>query len=551
MQSPSQRALSRRDFLRLVSVGGTGLALVACVPGGAPSAGNGGASASGSTTLQTGGWPIYAPYEEVAPGTFEEAYMAALDPWLQEHPDVTLETIEVNIWDGDSLRTAIGGGIAPAWYPPGPVGNWNTRGYYSAFSQDMYADLTDLAAKYNLEDNLSEAALAGAKDWKMGDRVFAIPVELVPGNGFFFRRDHLAEAGLEPPPTTGWSWPEFREYARLLTTDEHKGLVTQRWGIGWILGTSGMGFEGLLSYYPTPENSWPWRWDFTTNADTWVERIELYRAMMFEDESILSDITYVDGPVRDAFGQGQASMVTIHGGFFTTSEFQPLKEMTGLESMDEIIGFAAHPDGVAGMFGATQPLIAGISLSPDLSEQEMDLAYQLLTYLELGDGFVREKQTIWESTSDASLVYEKPWPFVNSIGSGAVPGVSATPADALGPRYVDAIEQVLTIPVTPSLANYLPPEENPAPTNEAWEDKMSRWSYEAGNIDIYADLQELENILNQQAQGFTSSISTEEFVEGMRGYYEEWDSFLEQHAPDFRTEYFLPFYDEKIAPALR
>lgn len=489
--------------------------------------------------------------EDPEAGSPEAAYAAALQSWLEENPGVQIQTVEVGIWDGDAARTAVAGGTAPAWYPTGPIGNWSAAGMHAAFVQGMYADLTELAQRYNLEEKVSPGAMGAVNDWKMGDRVYAFPWELVAGNGVYFRTDHLEEAGLEPPGAD-WTWEDLREYAQALTTPERKGLVTHRWGIGWCLGSYGMGFTGLLTRYPTPHESWPWRWDFTSQADRWIEAINLYRAMMFEDQSILSDITFVDGVISDQFSQGAASMVTLNAGFFTSPDFRLIAEQQGLAhtELGQLVGFQSHPVGPEGMWGNTQSLIASVALSPDLTPDEMEKAYLLFDHMFFGEGFNIQKQERWDATGDPTAVYEKPWPFVNTIDTGQVPGVDATPEDAFGPGYVQTIQQILAIPQLPQLGQYLPPEENPGPTDEAWQDKMSRWSFEAGDIDLQADLAELENILNTQAESFVSSIPQEDLVEGLRNYYQDLSAMIQQHAPEFHQEVYLPFYQERVEPNL-
>ena len=53
-----------------------------------------------------------------------------------------------------------------------------------------------------------------------------------------------------------------------------------------------------------PRKSWNWKWDFTSSAEEWAERIAWYRSMMFEDQSVLADVAMEDDEIDAQFIQG-------------------------------------------------------------------------------------------------------------------------------------------------------------------------------------------------------------------------------------------------------
>ena len=113
------------------------------------------------------------------------------------------------------------------------------------------------------------------------------------GDGIHYRIDLIKEAGLEEP-TVDWTWEDLRNLAKALTTDEIKGIGMHTWGLSLPLAAEGWGYTVLRNRLPAPETSWNWKWDFTTSAEEWADRIAWFRSMMFEDQSILADIAMED-----------------------------------------------------------------------------------------------------------------------------------------------------------------------------------------------------------------------------------------------------------------
>ncbi|WP_165368267.1 ABC transporter substrate-binding protein [Phytoactinopolyspora endophytica] len=548
--------LNRREMLRLLAAGGaaaaSGAVITSCT-GGTP--GGGGSDDGADVVLRFGGDPTW-PFDVMPSAEVQEenpvkkAYAEALQTWLDDNPGVTVEQVATDIWDQQALTTALSGGTAPAMFPGNVLGGWNVAATKSAFAQGLAADTTELLESYDMDSKLADYAKPIWSTWQVNGAYYGVPNYFGAGNGIYFRRDLIAELGLQEPQP-GWTWSEFRELARALTDGDRKGAAFQSTALhvrliadGWL----------ELSKLPDPESAWNWRWDYTTtHADTWTRAIEDFRAMVFEDESILSDVAFEDGDTRNAFAQGRAAMIISNSGFFTadpndTSNPGPsnLAESLGMP-LEEVVGWIQHPRGEHGRFGDTQAFMTVMSFSPDLSEEALDKAVSLHDWMIFGQGWEIEREVLWEETQSLQSVFNDPAPV---HGRTEVEGVPGDLVEAWGEQYMQAVEDASALPLPPNEGNYLPVEETAGPALTAEEDMESRWSFERGNVDIAADLANLEQTRNTQAADFTSSVDDDEFAEGARAYYEALQQFWQEHAPDYAADVFDPWYEDHVRPAL-
>jgi hypothetical protein len=120
--------------------------------------------------------------------------------------------------------------------------------------------------------------------------------------------------------------------------------------------------------------------------------------------------------------------------------------------------------------------------------------------------------------------------------------------DATGRNYAEAINTIFGQPKQPEVGEYVPPEVNRGPGDTPWYDKLTRWAYSKDPFDVKADAAELENILNQQAKTFPSSVDETAFAEGINKYYADMTAYLQANAPLFYEQRFKPFYDLHIKP---
>jgi hypothetical protein len=542
--------LSRRDFLRLLAAGAATAALSACGVQSDSGAGTGnGTTPVSKLTLKTAGWPIDVPFTAEQLTAFQQGYNKAFQQWLDMNPGVTVEKIEFNVWASDALRTGVAGGTAPFHYPIGVLGNWNVPGIQASFAQGLFADITEAFKKNNVLDLLDPKVAAATSRWQTQDGViFGIPYEVVSSEGFFFNRAHLAEIGIEEIPLD-WTWQDLREIALKLTKGNRKGLAMAAYVLDWILPASGIDFDGLLTRYPVPGRSFNWRWDFTTFVDDIVAGVDLWRGMYLEDKSVYTDPNYWDfsqnGQLAAAFYEEKASMTPGIHLFFSDMANKMGKS---IPEMDAFAGFVRQPLGPLG-YTYQQPFTPSAwAFNPDLKPEELDKAVSLFAYMTLGDGFKTIVQEIYKITGDASeIVRAIRWPFANKY-SHEIPEVPGTLDEATGKRYADTINTLFNQPKQPEVGEYVPAEVNRGPGDTPWYDKLTRWAYSQDPFDVKADAAELENILNQQAKTFPSSVDEKAFAEGIHRYYADMAAYLQANAPRFYEQRFLPFYDLHIKP---
>jgi ABC-type glycerol-3-phosphate transport system substrate-binding protein len=500
-------------------------------------------------TLLIAGWP-YPPLPAEMPEGGYSAYEQALSLWLEENPNVRMENVEVGIWDTSALLTAIAGGTAPTYFSSGVIGAWNVAGLQAAYIQGLVANITEQYEAFNIDDKLSSISKSGRAYYAIGDEEYGVINEIAPGNGIYYRRDLLEEAGL-PEPTIDWTWDDVREYARALTTETRRGIVMQAWALGWQLSAEGLGGDNLFSYIPHPGGGWNWRWDYTSQQETYETVVRRHRTMMFEDESILSDVTASDGSIAPMFLNQEAAMMTNPSQFYTrTSDPWPYALAQQLERpMEEVVGFMSHPRGVNGHLNpASRVVIPPLGLNPDLRTDEKNAAISLYNFMELEDGFDLQRRLQYEETGDLKQAFAI-FPFPRA--KDTIDGVEGTAADAWGADFIAVLNHMAdVISRYPELGLFLPPEENVGPAASAWDDVLSTFTFEPGDLDIPSLLQQAQDIRNQQAEGFSSSISQDEFVEGVATYFAAHDEVWAEIAPDFHANTFRPWYESVILPAL-
>ncbi len=541
--------VSRREFLKTLGAGSVGVAVAAAgVPVLAASPNAAPRAQDAEVVLQTAGWP-YNPLPETPPEGGPTPYEQALAVWLEENPNVRIETVEVGIWDTSALLTAIAGGTAPVYFSTGVIGSWSVAGMQAAYAQGLVADITEQHESFNFEEKYSALAKAGSAYYKLGDRVFGVLNEIAPGNGIFYRRDMLEEAGL-PEPTVDWTWEDVREYARALTNDDHKGLVIQNWGLEWNLSAEGLGGNSLLSYIPDPSSSWNWRWDYTSYPELYTSTVERFRAMAFEDGSVLHDITFNDESVAQSFYNGEAAMMTNPSQFYTrVTEPWPYMLAQNLgRPMEEVVGFMTHPRGINGHINpAARVVIPPTGLNPDLNTAEKNAAVSLYNFMEMEDGFDLQRRLLYEETGDLKQAFSI-FPFPRA--KDTIDGVEGTAADAWGQDFIDVLNyHAEVVSAYPEAGLFFPAEENLGPAAAAWTDAQSSLSYEP-SVDIAATLAQAEDIRNQQAAGFTSSVPDDVFIEAAAAYYAAHDAYWQEVSPDFHANTFTPWYESVIKPAL-
>ncbi|GAB3763297.1 ABC transporter substrate-binding protein [Microlunatus parietis] len=500
-------------------------------------------------TLKTAAWPYAAMPSEsaAADDPVLGAYREVLQTWLSDNPGVKLSAIEFEVWDQQALTTAVTGGTAPSFFPGNVLGGWNDTVTKSAFLQGLSADVTDVLDRYQLNDKIAPYARPIWDSWKVDGRYYAAPQGYGAGNGIYFRRDLINELGLREPEA-GWTWSDLTELANGLTKGNRRGLAAQSYFLGVWLGSEGW---SLLPHIPAPDTSWNWAYDYRAQADVWKTIIDQYRDMALNVKSIQSDIGWADGDVTAAFAQERAAMMPNNQFFMLgdpDTDNTPANLAKKLDKpLDDVVGWIQYPVGRYGNRAGTQPFMTVLGFDPDLDDIALDKAVSLHTYLAFGDGFVKQKQAIYEATEDLQKVWSDPTPLAGNV---EIPGVPGSVAEAWGQRYADNVAAAAALPLIPNQSNFLPVEENPGPSSTAVQDATSAWMYEKGSVDVDAGLAKLTDTMNKQAGGFTSSASDDDFIAGARTYFEAVDAFWAEHAPDYSANVVRPWYERTVLPAL-
>ena len=117
-----------------------------------------------------------------------------------------------------------------------------------------------------------------------------------------FNKQHLEEAGLKLPEM-GWTWDDFREYAKKLTTKDHYGTYFHNWGE----------YPNFIAYNELPHPQL--KEDGTPNFDhpSFKYFFELRRAMEKTDKTVqpYADILAAKNHVLQPFFAGDASMIPV------------------------------------------------------------------------------------------------------------------------------------------------------------------------------------------------------------------------------------------------
>jgi hypothetical protein len=554
VSSPDEQPITRRQLLRSITAGGAlligGAALAACEPSGAK-------PAAVNVTFLTNAWPGDAmpTKDEQSSSPQKKAYADTLQKWLGKNPGVTIKHTETSVWDPKALTTAISAGTSPTWFMGNVLGYFQNPQVRSAFVRGLVADLTSLVSKYKIDDQVSDFVVPMWKDWKVNGKYYGIPAGSGVGNGIYYRRDLIKQAGLQEP-TADWNLNDFRALAKALTKDKTKGVALQFYGFGQFLNAHGLlsatTSYGTIGMLPSPQTGWRWRYDFTTRQDRFKDAVNLWRAMRYEDKSLLTDLNYGDSDVSKAFIRGDVAMMGNNTDYFTRSPEDPASVMQLANSLkkplEEVVGWLPHPKGTTGAFGNTQAGLAVGSIEPHLQRNAAGLekAFDFMHYMLMGDGLIDQITATYQSTKDLKRVFTSVPPMTKN--QEKIAGIPGTAEDAWGKQIVDAVKKAAVLPLIPDPALYLPAEQNTGVPGDAFDDMVSGLAHTQKDMPpIFANAQ---NTLNQQAAGLTSSISSDEFIKTAKEYYKALDAFWSKNAPVFYATDFKPWYTEKVLPVL-
>ncbi len=475
------------------------------------------------------------------------AQAEVLGAWLDLNPGVKIQYVKFDIWTPQTIQAALAGGTEPSVYSPEAMGGYNLAGEKAAFVRGWAADVTDLMSRYKVLDSLASYVRTALEPYKTNGKWYLYPWFFEVGTGMYYRRDWIRQRGLEEP-RPGWTYDDFRRLAKELTFDKHKGFAAQGPTLEYMLGDYGWSW---LVQIPAPDTSWHWRWDYTSLAPRWTKVVDKYRAMIYKDDSVLSDITFSDDQVIGAFMHDQAAMMSVNTGFYTEPPGAPegmstLAERVG-KPLEEVVGFVPGPVAFPGQPPTPNPYNSSVAFSPDIGRTAVEKAFNLVYWLSLGPGPAMYAKQIWASTHNLKYVYGNPLPLNGKTRYEGIPGSAE---DAWGKQFIQTLMTFANRPLVPDLGEYLPPEKNTGPATTAVDDATSKWTFERKAPDVPADLKKLQDTLNTQAAGFTSSIPKDTFVAGARKYYQAQRDFWQKRAPEFYATVYRQWYEKKIVPVL-
>lgn len=147
------------------------------------------------------------------------------------------------------------------------------------------------------------------------DKYYGLPMKNVT-NLVMMNKDHLDEAGLEIP--TEWTWDDYREYAKKLTTDDHYGSYLHVWH----------NLHSAVKLVGKPEETLILKEDGSSNADDPMlkESLELRYQLEQEDKSSVpfNEIFSQQLDYRQQFFTQEASMIPIRSFMITEwGQFEP------------------------------------------------------------------------------------------------------------------------------------------------------------------------------------------------------------------------------------
>jgi len=559
----SRAGMTRRDVLRALAAGSTALAgapLLASFGIGdtavvaAPARAIGQAVDVTLVTVEDVPYPGIPTAEQQAADPSLKAYAEAVQPWMDENPGVKLEQITFDVYDQEALLVAISGGTAPSFYPAEVLADWDEELVLAAEKSGLAADVTEQVAQLGLDKKLADYALPIWKSKEVEGRHYALPYYYNCGDGIHYRIDLIKEAGLEEP-VNGWTWEDLRNLAKALTTPERKAIGMHTYGLEQPLRAEGWGYIVLRNRLPDPEGSWDWKYDFTSSAEEWAERIAWTRAMIFEDQSVLADVALEDDEIQSQFIQGTIAMMTNNSTYHTTSP-SPSVELSMSRAADElgkpieeVFGYIAFPIGRNGFTATSWGQVDTMALNPDLDQTQLEKAASLHLYMTGGPGFVSLKQAAWDETKDLRYVWVA-GDITPLYKPEFLEGIPGTPEEAWGEAFMKNVLNVANRPLMPWPHWFITPQSTSGPAVTPMDDARDRWFLDASEPDIMADLQALQDTMNQQAAGFTSENPKDEFLAGAKAFYDAQAAYWEANSPEFYNNVFKPWYDTQVAPNL-
>lgn len=228
-------SVTRRSFLRISGAAAAGLALAACAPA-APS------PAGGAESAQPAAEPVQLSLSVVdyVDETRTLLSDAVLPAFSEAHPGATVSVNYTN-WEryNEEMTTAFAGGVTPDIFQGGAV--WSPQ----MAQRGWCLPLDDLLANASESWNWDDFFPALQDDSTINGQIVSIPYR-IDIRSFWYRKDHLEEAGFSEPPT---NWEELEAMAVACTKREGDQITRE----GYHYSSPGGWQNDLQAYMPFME----------------------------------------------------------------------------------------------------------------------------------------------------------------------------------------------------------------------------------------------------------------------------------------------------------
>lgn len=504
-------------------------------------------------TITTSGWPVdVLTKEEAGPDPAAQAARDAVQAWLDLHPGVALRKVPVNILDPQMIAGQVAAGTDCTYlFGPTVGGGWDRDSAARAFSSGALADISAQVTQQKLSERILPHLW---KNWSVNSQVngrfFAYPLNAYqPGaQVYIYRKDLLIDYYVGLPPKSGWTWEQAAEYFRIVTEPDLKmyALVAPTWFLRDVLSFYG---APLLTEVPDPDLPWHWTCDWSDRR--WVDLLKIYRRLAFRDQAVLIDKKIEgDTEAMQRFRLQNAFFVrTSYTNMFASptnrDTFSGMADHLG-KSFPEMFGMVTLPTG-DGYFLGGSPLWGPVSFSPHATPQQLDLAVSLVDWMYFGQGLDMTKAAEWAASRDPRTIFNN---FLYLDGRNSYQGVPARAVDAWGEEVYNQWRELAGLPIQPRREHYFPPEMNPGPNPDPFKKPLEDMVLVVNADDIAWEIQQAQEKCMAFAQNNPSSISRADFVAAARAYYRDLVMYLQVNMPEFYENRYKPFFETKVAPKI-
>lgn len=289
----------KKKIISILMAATLALGLTACGTGSAPASGQTSAQADGVVNLT-----IWSPTDTEA---IEAWWVEKINEWNEANPEIQVSREAIDRSDSyayeNKITTATTSNDLPdILYVDGP-----NISYYAANGLILSVD------DYFTQEDKQDFMPCTIQQCTYDGKLYAMSAT-ESSVALFYNKDYLDAAGIEYPSDTdingAWTWSEFLENARKLTTDEYVGTN--------IIMDKGEGIIYALGQFWT-ENNAQFMNDEGSSAEGYVNSEASVQTAEYLNEFIANGYANLD-PVKDEFLNGYAA--TMLGGSWNIADLE-------------------------------------------------------------------------------------------------------------------------------------------------------------------------------------------------------------------------------------